>query len=197
MVLPLLLGCQASGLLFRAESFRERDIIHLATTTVPGPEFQPFPVYPFLPMHMGLHPSLLLPPTIGPLHSTPNASPNDITVNPLCDRGLQQHPAEYPPANNPSRCPLDNTNSKRLEYLLESALATALTFQASGISSSADILSPRAHNTLKALNALVSVEVPIPGPGILPSDSPARFKFVKKMAKWLRIPQSPNQDTPR
>lgn len=169
-------------------------MIHLATSTLPGPEFQPFPVNPFLPMRMGLHPSLLLPPNLEPFPGTiQNAFPNNITVNSWSDTDPQHPPTESPPASNPS---LD-TNSKRLEYHLESALATALTIQTSGISNSANILSPRAHNTLKALNALVSVEMPVSSPRAVANDSPARLKFVKKVTKWLRIPQSPKQDTPR
>ena len=179
--------------------FREGNIIHLATTTLPGPEFRPFPVNPFLPMHMGLHPSFLLPPNLEPLPSTiQNTSPNNITVNPWHNTDPQHHPAESSPgpASNSSRYPLD-TNSKRLEYHLESALATALTIQTSGMSSSADILSPRAHNTLKALNALVSMEIPIFGPRTVANDPPARFKYLKKVTKRLRIPQSFKLDTPR
>lgn len=165
--------------------FLEGNIIHLATSTLPSPEFQPFPVNPFLPIHMGLHPSFLLPPNLEPLSGTiQNASPTNITVNPWCDTDPQHHPVESPPARN---SPLD-TNSKRLEYLLESALATALTIQISGITSSANILSPRAHNTLKALNALVSVETPVSDSETVANDPPSRFKFVKKVTKWLRIP---------
>jgi hypothetical protein len=143
---------------------------------------------------MGVHPSFLLPPNLEPLPGTIlNASSSNITVNPWRDTDPHHHPAESPPAGNLS---LD-TNSKRLEYHLESALATALAIQTSGISSSADILSPRAHNTLKALNALVSVETPVSGSRIVANDPPARSNYVKKVTKWLRIPQSLKQDTPR
>ena len=93
-------------------------------------------------------------------------------VNPWRNTDPQYHLAESPPA---SYSFLD-TNSKRLEYHLEFALATALTIQTSGISNSADILSPRAHKTLKALNALVSVELPVSDPGKVGNDPPARFK---------------------
>ena len=182
--------------------FREGNIIHVVTTTLPGPEFQPLPVNPFLPMHMGLHPSLLLPPNLERLPGTiQNASLNNVTVKPWHDMNSQHHPAESPPSSNSSQYPLD-TNSERLEHLehlLDSALATALSIQTSGVSNSADILSPRAHNTLKALNALVSVEMPVFCPRTVENDPPARFKFVKKVTKWLRIPQSPvpKQDIPR
>ena len=147
---------------------------------------------------MGLHPSFLLPSNLERLPSTiQNTSPNNITVNPWHDTD-PHHPAESPSASNLSPYPLD-TNSKRLEYHLESALAMALTIQTSGMSCSADILSPRAHNTLKALNGLVSVETPVSGPRTAANDDdpPARFKYLKKVIKWLRIPQSPKQDTPR
>ena len=140
-------------------------------------------------MHMGLHPSSLLPPpNLQPLPGK-NASPNDITVNPWHNTDPQHYPAESPAASNSSRNHRD-TNSKRLEYLLESALATALAIQTSGISNSSDILSPRAHNTLKALNALVSVEMPVSGSKTVANDPPARFKYVKRVSKWFRIPQS-------
>ena len=161
--------------------FREGNIniIHLATTILPGPEFQGFPVNPFLPMHMGLYPSFLPLPNLEPLHGTiQNASPNNIiTVNPSRDTDPQHHPAESPPASNSSQYPLD-ANSKLLEYYLECALATVLSIQTSGISGSADILSPRARNTLKALNALVSVETPVSGQRTIANDPPARFKYV-------------------
>ena len=174
--------------------FREGNIIHLATTALPGPEFQPFPVNPFLPMHMGLHPSFLLPPNLEPLPGTienpsqNNVSLNNVMANPWRDTDSHHRPVEFPPDSNSSRYPLD-TNSKRLEYHLESALATALTIQISGIS-------PRAHNTLKALNSLVSVEVTVSGPRTVANDQPVRFKYLKKVIKWLRN-SSPKQETPR
>ena len=187
---------------FPPVSFGEGNIINLATTTLPGPEFQPFPVNPFLPMHMGLHPSFLLPPNLEPPPETiQNKSPNNITVNPWHNTDPQHHPAESPStSNNASRYSLDTTNNlKRLEYHLESALATALAIQTSEISSSssAGILSPRAHNTLKALNALVSVEMPVSDPRTVAKIPSARFKYAKKVTKWLRFPQSSKQDTSR
>ena len=141
---------------------------------------------------MGLHPSFLLPPNLEPPGTIQNTSPNNITINPWRATDPQHHPAESP-------SPTLDTNLKRLEYHLESALATALTIQTSGKSSSADILSPRAHNTLKALNALVSesVETPVSGPRTVAKDPSARFKYVKKATRWLRFPQSPKQDTSR
>ena len=145
-------------------------------------------------MHMGLHPSFLLPPNLDPLPGTvKNASPNNVTVNPWRNTDPQYHQTESPPASNSS---LD-TDSKRLEYHLESALATALAIQTSGISNSADMLSLRAHKTLKALNALISAEMPVSDPGTVENDPPARFKYVKKVTKWLRFPQSPKKDTTR
>ena len=159
-------------------------MIHIATTALPGPELQPFLVNPFLPMHMGLHPSFL-PHNLEPLPGTvQNASLNNIMVNPWHDTDPQYHPDEYPPASNSLQNPLD-TNSKRLEYLLNSTLATALTIQTSGISILGDILSPRAQNTLKVLNALVSVEMPVSGPRTIVNNSPAHFKYVKKVTHWL------------
>ena len=148
-------------------------------------------------MHMGLHPSLLLPPNLQALPGTiQNASPNNVTVNSWHDTDPQHQPAESTPASNSSRY-LPDTDLKRLEYHLDSALATAYIIQTSGISSSADILSPRAHKTLKALNDLVSMEMPVSSPRTVANDPPARFKFANKVTKWLRSPRSPKQDITR
>jgi hypothetical protein len=90
----------------------------------------------------------------------------------------------------------ESQNSKLLEYHLESALATALTIQTSGVSKSTDILSPRARNTLKALHALVSMEMPVSGPKTIASasDPPAPFNNVtKNLIKWLGFSQSPKK----
>ena len=168
--------------------FREDNIIHLVTSTLPGPELQSYPVNSLIPMHMGLH---LLNPE--PLPGTiQNTSPNNITANPWRNTDPQHDPTESPPTSNP----LD-TNSKCLEYHLDSALATALAIQTSGISSSTDILSPRAHNTLKALNALVSMEMPVSDPRTIANDPPALSEYVKRVIKQLRIPQPSEQDTAR
>jgi hypothetical protein len=100
------------------------------------------------------------------------------------------HPRHYPPEYPiPTDLSQDSPdiNPKCLEHLLESALATALVMQTSGISNSAEILTTRAQNTLKALNALVSVESPVSstGTGTTTSDSSTR----NKVTKWLRLPQ--------
>ncbi|KAF8814547.1 hypothetical protein BYT27DRAFT_6964533 [Phlegmacium glaucopus] len=176
-----------------------------APTTLPGPEFQPFQpflVNPFL--NMGLHPSLFLPHILPPLPgAAQNASPNNIMVNKWSDTFSQpnlppHHHPESPTATDLSPDPPD-TNSKRLEYYLDSALVTALIIQTSGISSSVDILSPRAYNTLKALNALVSVETPLFCPRTVASDPPTRFKSVRKATRWLRTwnPQAPKENIPK
>ena len=173
--------------------FREGNIIHLAATTLPGLDLPPFLINTFLQMHMGLHRTSASPPNPEPHpNSIQNASPNNIIINPGGDTDPQHHSAESSLASNSSQYHLD-TNSKRLEYHLQSALATALTIQTSEISSSGDILSPRAYNTLKALNALVSVEMPVSSPRAVANDPPARSKFNKKMTnlKWLRKSQSP------
>ncbi|KAF8814552.1 hypothetical protein BYT27DRAFT_7205991, partial [Phlegmacium glaucopus] len=67
-----------------------------APATLPGPEFQPFPVNPFLPIHMGLHPSLFLPPILPPLPgAAQNASPNNITVDKWNDTFSQPKPPPH------------------------------------------------------------------------------------------------------
>jgi hypothetical protein len=188
MLLPptLLLRYQASGLCFHPVLSHESNILHLAFSTLPVPELHSFPINP-----LGLHPSFILRPNLEHFPGTTiqDAYPNDITVNPWRDTDPQHHPAESPPVSSYSS--LDYNSNKRLEYHLESALDTVL-----GVLSSADnILSPRAHNTLKALNALVSVEKPVSGPMTIANDDPpTRFNNVtKNVTKWLGFPQSPKK----
>ena len=157
--------------------FHANKIVFLAPMTLSGPtEFQPFPMNPFLPMHMGLPPNLshILQPSPPNNYTTDDGSnsSSQTTLNPC------HYPAESPLATNSSRDILDS-DSKRLEHYLHSALAIVV--KASGISSSAEILTPRAHKTLRALNALVPVETPVPSPPkTLASDPPVRSNSVGK-----------------
>ena len=170
--------------------FLVNDIVHIASTTLSGPDFQPSPINPF---PMGLSPNFLsriLQPFAGGIHNAPQNNDTSSEWNDLSSqRNLHpsQYPAEPPLATSSSRDPLD-TDMKRLEHHLDSALASALTIHASGISSSDEILSPRAHRSLKALNALVSVEMPISSQRLTSNDRPTRFNSVKKVARWLQIP---------
>jgi hypothetical protein len=115
------------------------------------------------------------------------APPNNNSAHNLNASATEtkDHPRHYPPEYPiPTDSSLD-TNPKCLEHLLESALATALIIQTSGISSPAEILTTRAQNTLNALNALVSVESPASSASSTGSDPTTR----SRVTKWLRIPQ--------
>ncbi|KAF8802744.1 hypothetical protein BYT27DRAFT_7244528 [Phlegmacium glaucopus] len=169
-----------------------------APTTPPS---RPLPIPPFTPMHTNLRQNLVLPPTLSPFPgAVQDALLSSITEDKENDTYSQRHPHHYLPesplSTNSSRNPPVN-NSGRLEHLLESALETALTaaliIQTSETSSSAEILSPRAQNTLKALNALVSGKTPVSSPTIA-NETTTRFKSVRKVARWLRIPRSLAKD---
>lgn len=150
--------------------------VHPALTTLPGPESQPHPINPFLPMHMGLHPNFLS----HILQPFPNDASNGNNWNDLASP-TNLHPHHYPPTPSSSRHRSDD-NSKSLEHHLNSALEILI--QTSGIL--ADGVTPKARNTLKAINSLVSIETPTYDP-----PPQARFISVRKVAKWLQIPRSP------
>jgi hypothetical protein len=168
-------------------------MVYLAPMTLSGPAFQPFPMNSLLPTHMGPPPNFLshiLQPFPG------NLSPNNYATDDLSTLSSQttlhpcHYPAESPLATNPSRDILDS-EAKRLEHHLHSALTIVV--KASGVSSSAEIMTPQAHNTLKALNALVPVETPVPRPPkTMANDSPACSNSVgKEVTRWLRTSRSP------
>ena len=142
-----------------------RKIVCLAPMTLPGPAFQPFPINPFLPTHMGLPPNFLshiLQPRAFP-GNVQNIPPNNYFTDDWSSPSSQTipHPCHYraesPLTPNSSRDILDS-DSKLLEHHLHSALAIIVS--ASGILSSTELVTPRAHNTLKALNALLPMETP-------------------------------------
>ncbi|KAF8802740.1 hypothetical protein BYT27DRAFT_7196283, partial [Phlegmacium glaucopus] len=179
---------------FKAASPPNAPLPMLAPTTLPT---RPLPIPPFTPMHTNLRQNLVLSPTLSPFPGAVQDAPlSSITENEQNDTYSQRHPRHYPPesplSTNSSRNPPVN-NSGRLEHLVESALETALTaaliIQTSEISSSAEILSPRAQDTLKELNALVSGETPVSSPAIV-NETTTRFKSVRKVARWLRISRS-------
>ena len=128
---------------------------------------------------MGLRPNFLshilqlFPDDDDPNNSTTADDWNDL----LSSTNLHSHPA----TPNSSRHHPDSTitNSKSLEHHLDSALSILI--QTSGIL--ADGVTPQARNTLKAINALVSMETP--------SYDPPSFKYVGRVVKWLQIPRSP------
>ena len=147
-----------------------------APTTLHGFETQPHPMNPFLPIHMGLHPNFLS----HILQPFPDDAPNKNTANDRNDlpSSTNLKPHQYSAApDSLQRHP--DTISKSLEHHLDSALAILI--QTSG--TSADGVTLQARNTLKAINALVSMETPI--------YDPPPSKFVKKAVKWLQIPRSP------
>ena len=144
-----------------------------APTTLSGPESlsQPHPITsnPFLRIHtMGHHPS-------------------NNTANSWIDlpSSTNLHPHHYPATLNSSRHRTD-TNLQSLEHHLNSALIILI--QTSGIL--ADDVTPQARNTLKAINALISMETVTKTPTYDPLP-PSRFKSVRKIAKWMQIPRSP------
>lgn len=119
--------------------------------------------------HMGLRPHFILPHVLQPFSSaTQSALPNANTADIWSDTSsqLKSHPChhspEFSPAAHSSQDSPGSTNSKNLEYHLESTLATVLNIQTSGISSSAEILTPRAQNILRMINALVSTDISSP-----------------------------------
>ena len=67
-------------------------------------------------------------------------------------------------------------NIKYLEQLLDSSLATLAVIQYSG-SSLADVLTPRAYDTFKALYALADLDAPTSSAKPLGSEIPTRFTF--------------------
>lgn len=161
--------------------------------TLSVPASQPLTMSPFLPTHMSLPPNYLshiLQPFPG---HVPNIFPNNCTTDNGSTSPSQTtpHPSHYlaesPLTTNSSRDIL-GSEAKRLEHHLHSALTIVV--KAFGISSSAKIFTPQAHNTLKALNALVPVE---PSPQkTTASDPPARSKSVgREVTRWLRTSRSP------
>ena len=154
--------------------------------TLSGPAFHPFPMNPLIPTHMGLPPNLshILQPFPGNVRNIP---PNNYTTDDCSNSSSQTslNPchclAESPLVTNSTRdSDVLDSHSKRLEHHLRSALAIVV--KTSGISSSAEILTPQAHNTLNALNALVPGERPAglaPNPKkTIASDTRARYNSV-------------------
>ena len=150
--------------------------IQLATTTLPGLESQPHPINPFLPMHLGLPPDFLS----HILQPFPDDAPNNNKANDWDDFPSSTNliPHQYPATPSSSQHRPD-TNSNSLEHHLDSALAILI--QTSGLLT--DGVSPQARNTLRAINALVSMETP--------TYNPPPLKSVRKVAKWLQIPRYP------
>lgn len=151
-----------------------------APTTLPGTAFQQLPINPLLPMHMGLYPNFLS--HIQPFPSDLQDAPPNITANTWTDLQPNRHPSHYLPKSSLATNSSPDANSKclQVEHHLDAALAAALSIDTSR--SSAEILTPRAQNTLKAFNALVSMETPV--------SSPRTTASRRRVAKWLQIPWS-------
>ena len=138
---------------------------------------------PFLPMHMGLNPNFLSH-IFKKKTPFPDDSPNNNKANDRNDlpSSTNFNPHQYPATPNSSQHYSD-TNSKSLQHHLDSALKILI--QTSG--TSADGVTPQVRNTLKAINALVSMETQ--------TYNPPPFKSFRKVTKWLQIPRSPKWNT--
>jgi len=142
------------------------------------------------------------PPISGPFPHAPSKS--EIMGNP-CDVCLQKNtlsPPEQPLRSiSPSHLSGDHTyhDLKYLEQLLESSLATVAVIQFSG-NTLADVLTPRAYDTLKALYALAALDVSLSSTqskvGGIPTHSD--FSDIRNAYPYLSNPnQSPSPPNPR
>ena len=110
------------------------------------------------------HVEYVLPP-LGPQNATssPPTTPTEIAKSISSNVHLQTNALSLPqspqPIISPSHISGDHThhNIKYLEQLLDSSLATVAVIQFSG-NSSADVLTPRAYNALKALYTLAALD---------------------------------------
>ena len=84
-------------------------------------------------------------------------------------------PPQSPQPISPSHLSGDHThhNIKYLEQLLDSSLATVAVIQCSG-NPLADVITPRAYNTFKALYALAALEAPASNTNLRGSEIPTR-----------------------
>jgi hypothetical protein len=87
-------------------------------------------------------------------------------------------PPQSPQPTSPSHLSRDHIrhNIKHLELLLDSSLATVSVIQFSG-NTLADVLTPRAYDTLKALYALAALDAAASSTKPRGSDTPTSFPF--------------------
>ena len=108
-------------------------------------------------------------PPLDPQNATdlPSAS-TEIAKSNHSDLSLQMNglsPPQFPQPISPSHFSGDHTHHyiKYLEQLLDSSLATVAIIQISG-STLADVLTPRAYDTFKALYAVAALDAPLAAP---------------------------------
>ena len=121
-------------------------------------------------------------PPLGPRNATgsptaPTEIPKSNSSNMLQTKALSQCPQS---SISPSHFSGDHThqNMKHLEQLLDSSLATAAVIQSSG-NALADVLTPHAYGTFKALYALADLDAPALSTGTKTNESeiPTRSTF--------------------
>ena len=118
------------------------------------------PTIPFLPAQICLNPYICTPVSTTVQHAPPSeiAKSNPCNVHPQTN--AHTLPQSLQPIS-PSHLSGDHThhNIKYLEQLLDSSLATVSVIQFSG-NTLADVLTPRAYDTFKALYALAALDAP-------------------------------------
>jgi hypothetical protein len=129
----------------------------------------------------------VLPPLIGPQNATgPPTAPTEIAksnvhqqTNALSSSSSPpQSPQPISPPSHFSAGDHNHHNIKYLEQLLDSSLATVAVIQFSGNSTLADVLTPRAHETFKALYAAIAaLDAPSPSTKPRGSEIPTRSTF--------------------
>ena len=93
---------------------------------------------------------------LGPQNATgPPTAPTEIAKSNVHLQTSAVSPLQCPEPMSPAHCSGDHT--QHLEQLLDSSLATVAVIQFSGITM-ADVLTPRAHNTIRALYALAALD---------------------------------------
>ena len=129
------------------------------------------------------HVEYLLPP-LGPQNATdlPTA-PTEVAKSLSNPSNMDRQtnalsPPQFPQPISPSHISEDHTqhNIKYLEQLLDSSLATIAVIQFSG-NTLADVLTPRAHDTFKALYALAALDAPKSSTKPRENETPTRPTF--------------------
>ena len=114
-----------------------------------------------LPLNILVHVEYVFPP-LGPQNETgPPTASTEINHNNVHLQTNALYTPQSPQHTSPSQFSGDHThlNIKHLEQLLDSSLATVAVIQFSG-NTLADVLTPRAYDTFKALYALAALDAP-------------------------------------
>ena len=117
------------------------------------------------------HVEYVLPP-LGPQNATsPPTAPTKIAENNVHMQMNALSPPQSPQPISPSHISGDHThhNIKYLEQLLDSSLATVAVIQFSG-NTLADVLTPRAYDTFKALYTLAALDAAASSTKLYPSN---------------------------